>query len=316
MSNSALALAFATDLPGVDKNVLVALADCADDRKGQTCWPSIAHLVKKSGWSERAVQKAILNLEKGGHISRLARPGHGVIYTIHPRTTCTPAQDAPPQDSAPTPAPRAPNPLGTSIPPQPSGCAPKGADRSQKRASKREEKRGSRISIDWQPDALPSPLGEAVEAQGEAWRTRELARFRDYWSAMAGPKAFSADWQARWRRWLDDGLDKVGKALPVSPKPAPKAEIVRAIGDGLDGFRGHLANEIGPATYGAWLEPGSIIPNGKGVIIQARSDFAVDHIRSNFMPGIEAAARRAGVDPGAIAIAAGGKVASASGATI
>lgn len=30
----------------------------------------------------------------------------------------------------------------------------------------------------------------------------ELARFRDYWVAKAGPGAAKLDWSATWRNWL------------------------------------------------------------------------------------------------------------------
>jgi hypothetical protein len=49
-----------TSLPGLDKSVLLALADYAN--ADGLCWPSVETLARKSAWSERAVQDAIRRL--------------------------------------------------------------------------------------------------------------------------------------------------------------------------------------------------------------------------------------------------------------
>ena len=103
-----------------EQSVLLVLAVMANDDR--QCWPAIngtAGLTGKTKLSERAVQMAVKALAAAGHITRNERPGKGVLYTVHPRTSCTPAHDAPPQEShpgttctpagdAPTPAPPAP----------------------------------------------------------------------------------------------------------------------------------------------------------------------------------------------------------------
>lgn len=107
MSVRVMTRAWDADLAAMDKLVLLALADWAND-DGQ-CWPSIAQLCKKSGASRRYVQMAIKRMSENGHLSRVENPGKGAFYTIHPRTTCAGAPHAPVHHDAETRAPRAPN---------------------------------------------------------------------------------------------------------------------------------------------------------------------------------------------------------------
>lgn len=89
MANTVVGICAWVDLPGVEKSVLMALADAAND-DGVTWIPvqsRKAHkldLIKKTGWSERTIQGAIGRLVEAGHLSRAERPGKGVIYQIHP----------------------------------------------------------------------------------------------------------------------------------------------------------------------------------------------------------------------------------------
>ncbi len=112
------------DLPSTQKMVLLALADSANDNGA--CWPAMHKrqkpsgewtlgLCDKSGLSERAVQSAIKWLVSEGHLTRTEKPGKGVDYIVHPRTTRTPAADAPPQETRDTPAAGAGKPSGTTI---------------------------------------------------------------------------------------------------------------------------------------------------------------------------------------------------------
>lgn len=88
------------DLPPSDKMVLLALSDAAND-EGVT-WMAVksrvagkADLLAKCSLSERAVQGAIKRLCEARLLSRLDRPGRGVIWTV------TPAGNAPPQEMRP-----------------------------------------------------------------------------------------------------------------------------------------------------------------------------------------------------------------------
>ncbi|MCC4254151.1 helix-turn-helix domain-containing protein [Sphingobium naphthae] len=91
-----------------ERAVLVRLAFMANE---EACaWPSVAHLVEKTGASERTVQRAIVQLTAAGHIKREERAGRGVVYLIHPRQSGTPVRVAPPSERRPTPVRVAPHP--------------------------------------------------------------------------------------------------------------------------------------------------------------------------------------------------------------
>ena len=99
------------ELPDSEKIVLLALADCAND-EGH-CWPGVASLMRKCSKGERTIQGAIKELCDKGHLTRREVVGKGCNYTVHPRKDCTPAESAPPQGSAQTPAAAAGKPLRT-----------------------------------------------------------------------------------------------------------------------------------------------------------------------------------------------------------
>jgi hypothetical protein len=108
MSIKIMQLVWNITLPAPKKLVLLALADNANDEGD--CYPSIATLIRKCSLSERAVQYAITELVEAGHVSRDVRSGRSTVYRVHPRTSCTPAPDAPVQVVHRTPAPDAPHP--------------------------------------------------------------------------------------------------------------------------------------------------------------------------------------------------------------
>lgn len=100
MSIALMTAVWKLDLQSSDKMVLLALADAAND-EGVT-WMAVksrvagkADLLTKCSLSERAVQGAIKRLCDAGLLSRLDRPGKGVIWTV------SPAGNAPPQEMRP-----------------------------------------------------------------------------------------------------------------------------------------------------------------------------------------------------------------------
>ncbi len=118
MSTRIMAVIWPLQMPQVAKSVYISLADNANDHG--TCWPSIATICERVCASERAVQNAILWLEKHGALTRQMSTGRSTKYTLtpaqyahpqemHPRTTCTP----PPHHVHPTPAGDAPHPRTT-----------------------------------------------------------------------------------------------------------------------------------------------------------------------------------------------------------
>lgn len=125
MSVRVMSLVWQINLPDSQKIVLLALADSANDEG--TCWPSIATLAAKCSKSERTVQGVIRELVESGHLTRIEKPGKGCLYTIHPRSDCTPAKAAPPQPLPPTPAAAAPKPSRTIIGEEAKASPPKRA---------------------------------------------------------------------------------------------------------------------------------------------------------------------------------------------
>lgn len=121
-----------TGISAPEQSVLMVLAIMANDQA--QCWPAIngaTGLTGKTKLKERTVQNATKALEAAGHITRVERPGRGMLYTVHPRTSCTPARHAPPQEvrpagGAPTPAGGAPKQPRTTTPSKASPSSERG----------------------------------------------------------------------------------------------------------------------------------------------------------------------------------------------
>jgi hypothetical protein len=174
-----------------EQSVLNVLAIMAND--AAQCWPGIngpTGLVGKTKLSERAVQNAVKSLAAAGHLTRAERPGKGVIYTVHPRTSCTPAQDAPVQEvrpagGAPTPAPPAPKLPRTTIPSKVAG---------------KHDAAGTLVPLDFTPIVKPDSItGKAMAAWPPGLEAEQVEHFIDRHTTQ-GTK--SLDWQASWRTWV------------------------------------------------------------------------------------------------------------------
>lgn len=72
-------------------------------------------------------------------------------------------------------------------------------------------KRATRIPPDFEPKPEP-------EAEAGIDRAKELANFRDYWTAKAGKDAAKLDWQATWRQWVRKA-DRPGSSRFTKPSP-------------------------------------------------------------------------------------------------
>jgi hypothetical protein len=106
-----MTLVWDADLPPMEKLVLLALADAAND-EGH-CWPSATTVMRKSGQGERTVRRCIQSLIKNGHLTQRIRSGTSSVFTVHPCHSGTPATAAPLPDRPDTPATAAPKPLRT-----------------------------------------------------------------------------------------------------------------------------------------------------------------------------------------------------------
>lgn len=142
MSNALLNLVWPIKMSATQKIVLVALADAAKapdhpTKPGQ-CWLSMANLMARTCLCDRAIQKALGWLAVEGHIIRLYRPGHGVLYFVDPRTTFAPNEVHPdPQAGTPEPA---------------SG---------KSESTQKEEKKSERDELYYAPDWVPQPAWRA-----------------------------------------------------------------------------------------------------------------------------------------------------------
>jgi hypothetical protein len=91
------------------------------------------------------------------------------------------------------------------------------------------QKKGSRLPSDFTPDFDFALNAGLTRSQAQT----EFAKFRDYWTAKSGRDATKDDWQATWRNWVRNAVERLGnqRAGPVT-KLAP-----------MDHFRNY-ANEI------------------------------------------------------------------------
>jgi hypothetical protein len=184
MSITLMTAAFKSHLQSTPKFVLVALCDNANDQ-GE-CYPSISMLCEKTSLSERAVQGAINLLVTMKFMKRDIRSGRSTYYFIaDPRTWCTPAADAPPQDMHPTPARGAPPPP-QHVHPTPAARAPITINEPSIESSRNQKKRGNAAPDEFVP--MDYLLANGVDHQVAAdWlKHRKLKRADPSQTAIEG----------------------------------------------------------------------------------------------------------------------------------
>ena len=72
---------------------------------------------------------------------------------------------------------------------------------------KRSSSRGTRLPNDWKP--------KIEDGQDE----EELAKFRDYWTAVSGQKGVKRGWDATWRNWLRNAKQWNSASKPKQSAP-------------------------------------------------------------------------------------------------
>jgi DNA-binding MarR family transcriptional regulator len=240
-----------------EKQILFLLANMADEKRGMTCWPSVATLVAASAMSESSVHRTLASLVALGLISRdgKGRGGRGVsatttlimdeAETVPPAAPNRPAERVPestervPSEtervpkSAETVSPAAPEPLRTTIEPQePLLSSPESSDR---------------FETEFWP-AYPRKTGKADARK--AWRAAIKARFapasiveavRRYpWNPDPRFVMEAGRW-IRERRWEDqhppsrpaEAFDPTGRVVPLSQhrgRRSPLAEAMERLG--------------------------------------------------------------------------------------
>jgi hypothetical protein len=186
-----------TGVSAPEQSVLNVLAVMANDVA--QAWPPIAGpagLCAKTKLSERAVQRAIQALVSAEHITRAERIGHGVVYTVHPRLTVTPATETPRQPDTPvsvTPTP------ATVAPKQPRTTITSTEASPPSRPRPAPERRKHRLPMGWVAKPLVGVTAEIVQRWEVGRLERVLDSFENY---HRGKGTVMIDWDAAWRTWV------------------------------------------------------------------------------------------------------------------
>lgn len=210
-----------------DRLVLLAIADCASD-DGGNAYPSMAELSRKTGLTDRGVQKALVRLVEIGEliVSRNGGPKGCNRYRV---IMATPEQGSPPNRVHPPnavqgngvhpPEPRSPLPPngvpGTPEPRSPGTVLEPSLEPSVVQEREPRAKRATRIP---EPFPITDPM--------RTWATTECpdvdidwehANFVDYWRAAPGAKGTKNDWGATWRNWMRRTATNARTASPRRP---------------------------------------------------------------------------------------------------
>ena len=94
MSIAAIAWSWKQDLRPTEKFILIAISDHAND-EDFTCWPSLTHLEKKTGFNRSTIWRTIDCLVKTGHIGRVGQhPSGATLYKVMVGAQSTQVQTA------------------------------------------------------------------------------------------------------------------------------------------------------------------------------------------------------------------------------
>lgn len=193
-----------------DKFILVMLANYASNEDGR-CFPSISTLAEQTEMSRDSVMRAIKSLEVDEFLWVSRRSTDGVnlpnYYTLNLdnlRGVVAPCDQG---SSTLRPGVVAQSDHNLSIKPiiEPS--------------SKSKEAKATRIPLDFTPEKeFASSLGLNTSQANS-----ELDKFKDYWAAKPGKDGCKLDWQATWRNWIRNAVDR----LPSSKAPTQQVDWQR-----------------------------------------------------------------------------------------
>jgi hypothetical protein len=108
-----------------------------------------------------------------------------------------------------------------------------------RRTSRERDKRGTRLPPDWAPSS--DLVGYAV-AQGLTVERADLEaeKFKNYWSAKSGTGAVKRDWDATWRNWILNVVERrhggpssrgaFGATSITGPRPTRTDAVVAGMG--------------------------------------------------------------------------------------
>lgn len=211
MSHAATHWAMQTDAPTpAAKLVLLILADAHNGHTGE-CFPSLARIIKATGYSESSVKYAVRDLEQAGLLSRASMTDEsgrtkGVKYTLN--ITQERGQNVTPGGQETTGE-------GSECdPPRGQNVTPHIDNREKEPGKEPGRARATRLPPEW---SAPAEFIEFAKTEG---LTRDEARgvervFRDHWiSARDGAKR---DWFATWRNWIRRDATRVIRARSSAP---------------------------------------------------------------------------------------------------
>lgn len=86
------------------------------------------------------------------------------------------------------------------------------------------KKRACRLPDDFQPDMAFATAAGLNLSQANT----EAAKFRDYWIGQGGQKGTKLDWDATWRNWVRNAVDRSQpRGSPAYQRPQTASEILR-----------------------------------------------------------------------------------------
>lgn len=98
-------------------------------------------------------------------------------------------------------------------------------------------KRGTRLADDWKPNEANSAYAlESGLSQTQV--DLEAEKFRNYWLGKSGQAATKVDWDATWRNWVLNALERTGKP---NGQPTRSDRTAQAAGRGATGQDATLA---------------------------------------------------------------------------
>jgi hypothetical protein len=214
---SIAALNWAFSLRGVSvsqKVVLISLANFSDE-SGYS-FPAIKTIAEMSCMSDSSVRRALVDLCE----REILRIDHRFRADGSQTSSGYFLQLTPPVNLTPPPCTVAPPPITGDTPYNHQSTTTITDDKSSVA-----NKRGTRISEDWQPSQddynQALQMGLTVEQVDN-----EANKFRDYWIGVPGAKGVKLNWSATWRNRCRDVVEwrsgKAGKPNPVRDDGKPQ----------------------------------------------------------------------------------------------
>ena len=244
MSIQLVAWALSQNIPHAgQKLVLIALANAANSRNGDACFPSKRQLAEDTSMSERTIIRHVNWLEEHGFVrvdreqsaddgrtlaNRYSFLTHGGDKLSGGGDMMTPQGDTGVRgegDTVVTPLIEREYKQEDTSPLTPKGGAKDSASlRSQ---SSKGSKRGSRIDPEWSPSQADIDFAKS-QGLSDGQITDQAGRFRDYWIARPGAGGVKLDWRATWRNWVRSAVSRMPGRGSEPPTRQPHRQHVPA----------------------------------------------------------------------------------------